>query len=96
VWKALQRRHANRKYIMTNKNNKVSINSFCSQEQLEKFLDKVCVFDLSFMDRSITGRVKEVGKDFILLEMRDGRLLCAKIDCVQGFGMVKNQPSGAV
>jgi hypothetical protein len=80
---------------MTNKNNKLSINSFCSQEQLEKFLDKVCVFDLSFMDRSVTGRVKEVGKDFILLEMRDGRLLCARIDCVQGFGMVKNQP-GAV
>ena len=81
---------------MTNKNNKPSINSFCSQEQLEKFLDKVCVFDLSFMDRSVTGRVKEVGKDFILLEMRDGRLLCARIDCVQGFGMVKHQPAEAV
>ncbi len=81
---------------MTNKNNKLSINSFCSQEQLEKFLDKVCVFDLSFMDRSVTGRVKEVSKDFILLEMRDGRLLCARIDCVQGFGMVKNQPAEAI
>jgi hypothetical protein len=44
------------------------------------------------MDKSITGMVKEVGKDFILLEMRDGRLLCARIDCVLGFGMVRNQP----
>ncbi len=81
---------------MTYKNNKVSTNNFCSNEQLEKFLDKVCVFDLTFMERSITGRVKEVGKDFILLEMRDGRLLCARIDCVLGFGMVKNQPAEAV
>lgn len=81
---------------MTNKNNKTSISNFCSKEQLEKFLDKVCVFDLSFMDRSITGRVKEVNKDFLLLEMRDGRLLCARIDCVLGFGMIKNQPAGAV
>lgn len=80
---------------MTSKNNKLSINSFCSKEQLEKFIEKICVFDLTFMDRSITGRVKEVNKDFLLLEMRDGRLLCARIDCVLGFGMVKNQP-GAV
>ncbi len=81
---------------MTSKNIKATINNFCSQEQLEKFLNKICVFDLTFMDRSITGRVKEVSKDFLLLEMRDGRLLCARIDCVQGFGMVKNQPVEAV
>jgi hypothetical protein len=77
-------------------NTKGSTNGFCSSEQLEKFLNKVCVFDLTFMDRSITGRVKEVNKDFLLLEMRDGRLLCARIDCVQGFGMVKNQPTAEV
>lgn len=81
---------------MTSKNIKATINSFCSQEQLAKFLNKICVFDLTFMERSITGRVKEVSKDFILLEMRDGRLLCARIDCVQGFGMVKNQPAEAI
>ena len=82
---------------MTNKCiNTSTINSFCSKEQLEKFLNKVCVFDLTFMDKSITGMVKEVGKDFILLEMRDGRLLCARIDCVLGFGMVRNQPVEAV
>jgi len=48
------------------------------------------------MERSITGKVKEVGKDFILLEMRDGRLLCARVDTILGFGMVKHQPTGAV
>jgi hypothetical protein len=77
---------------MSNKRNNTGIKSFCSLEQLEKFLGKVCVFDLTFMDRSITGEIKEVNGDFILLEMRDGRLLCARIDCVLGFGMVKNQP----
>ena len=57
--------------IMTNKiSNTTTINSFCSKEQLEKFLNKVCVFDLTFMDKSITGMVKEVNKNFILLEMR--------------------------
>jgi len=81
---------------MISKNNKSSINSFCSREQLEKFIEKICVFDLTFMERSITGRVKEVNKDFLLLEMRDGRLLCARIDCVLGFGMVKNQPAEVV
>lgn len=59
--------------------------------ELEKFLGKDADFDLSFMDRSITGRVKEVGQDFLLLEMRDGRHSYARIDCVLGFGMVKNQ-----
>jgi hypothetical protein len=80
-----------RKNIMTSENNKASINSFCSQEQAVKFLNTICVVDFSFMKKSVTGRIKEVGPEFILLEMRDGRLLCARIDCVQGFGMVKNQ-----
>ena len=82
--------------LMTNKDiNTTTINSFCSYEQLERFLGTICVFDLTFMKRSITGMVKEVGKDFILLEMRDGRLLCARLDTILGFGMVKNQP-GAI
>ena len=81
---------------MTNKDiNTTTINSFCSYEQLERFLGTICVFDLTFMKRSITGMVKEVGKDFILLEMRDGRLLCARMDTILGFGMVRNQP-GAI
>ena len=81
---------------MTNKCiNTSTINSFCSYEQLGMFLGTICIFNLTFMDRSITGMVKEVGKDFILLEMRDGRLLCARMDTILGFGMVKNQP-GAV
>jgi hypothetical protein len=82
---------------MTNKSiNTTTINSFCSYEQLERFLGTICIFNLTFMDRSITGMVKEVGKDFILLEMRDGRLLCARMDTIMGFGMVKNQPAGAI
>ncbi len=68
---------------------------FCSQEQLEKFLGTVCLFDLTFMKNPITGRIIEVNKDYLLLEMRDGRLLCARIDCILGFGMVKNQPRTA-
>jgi len=81
---------------MTNKDNNSTINSFCSKEQLAQFINKVCIFNLTFMEKSITGKVKEVGKDFILLEMRDGRLLCARVDTILGFGMVKHQPTEAV
>jgi hypothetical protein len=62
---------------------------------MEKFVNKICVFDLSFMERSITGKVVEINPNYILLEMRDGRLLCARLDTILGFGMVKNQP-GAI
>ena len=82
---------------MINKSiNTTTINSFCSYEQLERFLGTICIFNLTFMDKSITGKVKEVNKNFILLEMRDGRLLCARMDTILGFGMVKNQPAGAI
>ncbi len=82
---------------MINKSiNTSTINSFCSYEQLERFLGTICIFNLTFMDKSITGKVKEVNKNFILLEMRDGRLLCARMDTILGFGMVKNQPAGAI
>ena len=82
---------------MINKSiNTSTINSFCSYEQLERFLGTICIFNLTFMDKSITGKVKEVNKNFILLEMRDGRLLCARMDTIMGFGMVKNQPAGAI
>lgn len=81
---------------MINKGINTTIKSFCSYEQLEKFLGTICIFNLTFMDRSVTGKVKEVNKNFILLEMRDGRLLVARLDCVLGFGMVKNQPVGAI
>ena len=81
---------------MINKISKPSINSFCSFERMEKFVNKICVFDLSFMERSITGKVVEINPNYILLEMRDGRLLCARLDTILGFGMVKNQPVEAV
>jgi len=83
--------------FMTKKNNKISsINSFCSSEQLVKFVGKLCIFNLTFMSQGVTGRVKEVNDNFILLEMRDGRLLCARIDSVLGFAMAKNQYTEAV
>jgi len=81
---------------MINKGINTTINSFCSYKELVKFLGTICIFNLTFMEKSITGKVKEVGKDFILLEMRDGRLLCARVDTILGFGMVKHQPAGAI
>lgn len=72
---------------------KDGINSkFCSQEQLEKFKGKVCIWNLTFMDRPITGKLLEVNDECFLIEMRDGRTLVARLDCVSGFGMAKRQP----
>jgi len=78
------------------KNNKNTINKFCSYEQLEKFLGKIIIWNLSFMDRPITGKLIEINSDYFLIEMRDGRTLVASINSIIGFGMVKHQPSEAV
>lgn len=81
---------------MTSKNSDATINSFCSHEQLEKFLGKICIWNLSFMKSPITGRLIECNDNFILIEMRDGRTLCAKVNCINGFAMTKNQHPAAV
>ena len=65
---------------------------FCSQEQLEKFKGKVCIWNLTFMDRPLTGKLLEVTDECFLIEMPDGRTLVARLDCVVGFGMAKHQP----
>lgn len=78
------------------RNNKNTISKFCSSEQLEKFLSKVIIWNLSFMDKPITGKLLEVNPDYFLIEMRDGRTLVASINSIIGFGMVKHQPAGAV
>ena len=74
------------------KNNKSTITKFCSYEQLEKFLNKIIIWNLSFMDQAITGRLLEVNPEYFLIEMRDGRTLVACLDSIIGFGMAKNQP----
>ncbi len=78
------------------KNNKNTISKFCSSEQLEKFLGKIIIWNLSFMDKPITGKLLEVNPDFFLIEMRDGRTMVASINSIIGFGMVKKQPAKAV
>ena len=78
------------------KNNKNTINKFCSYEQLEKFLCKIIIWNLSFMDKPITGKLLEINPEYFLIEMRDGRTLVARIDSIIGFGMAKKQPAEAV
>jgi len=78
------------------KNTKNTINKFCSSEQLEKFLGKVIIWNLSFMDKPITGKLLEVNHDYFLIEMRDGRTLVASLNSIIGFGMVKHQPTAIV
>lgn len=74
------------------RNTKSTINKFCSSEQLEKFLGKVIIWNLSFMDKPITGKLLEVNRDYFLIEMKDGRTLVASLNSIIGFGMVKHQP----
>jgi hypothetical protein len=44
------------------------------------------------MGRPLTGKLLEVTDECVLIEMRDGRTLVARLDCVVGFGMAKHQP----
>ncbi len=74
-----------------NMNSKNSKNELCSKEQLDKFLNKICIWNLSFMERPLSGKLIEVNKNYFLIEMRDGRTLCARRDCINGFGMTRKQ-----
>jgi hypothetical protein len=80
---------------MQDKNSINSINKFCSSEQLEKFIGKVCIWNLTFMDRPLAGKLLEVTDEYLLIEMKDGRTFVARLDCVVGFGMTKAQPQQA-
>ena len=73
---------------MTKKKNK---NEFCSKEQLEKFLNKICIWNLSFAERPLSGKLVEVTDEYFLIEMKDNRTLCARRDCINGFGMTRKQ-----
>lgn len=48
------------------------------------------------MRSAITGKLIEVTSDYMLIEMRDGRTMCAKISCIDGFAMTKKQRAAAV
>ena len=73
------------------KNNKSTINKLCSSEQIKKFLNKIIIWNLSFMDQPITGKLIEINGDYFLIEMKDGRTLVARVDTVIAFGMAKKQ-----
>jgi len=73
------------------KNNKSTINKLCSSEQIKKFLNKIIIWNLSFMDQPITGKLIEINSDYFLIEMKDGRTLVSRVDTVIAFGMAKKQ-----
>lgn len=73
-------------------NTTASTREFCSKEQLDKFLGKIIIWNLTFMDKPITGKLLEVNPGYFLIEMRDGRTLVASIGTVVAFGMAKYQP----
>ena len=77
--------------MTVHENDKTTINTFCSREQLNRFIGKICIWNLSFMHSPVTGKLIECNDNFILIEMRDGRTLCAKINCINGFAMAKKQ-----
>jgi hypothetical protein len=77
-------------------NIKTTINTFCSHEQLKKFIGKICIWNFTFMKSAITGKLIDVTSDYMLIEMRDGRTMCAKLACINGFAMTKKQRVAAV
>jgi hypothetical protein len=44
---------------------------------LSKFIGKINAYQLSFMPRSITGRLVEQNGDFLRIELRDGNIIVA-------------------
>lgn len=68
------------------------VRTICSSEHLNSFKDKVIIMNTTFVPRPITGRVIEIGPEFLVLEQRDGRKVVARIDSIVSFAMTRNQP----
>lgn len=74
------------------KNSESTIYNLCSKERFNSFINKISIWNLSFMRSPITAKLIEVNDDALVLEMRDGRILVARLGTIVGFGMIKKQP----
>jgi len=63
--------------------------------KLKEFLGKVNAYSLSFLDRSVTGRLIEADNGFIKIQLRSGDVICCHIDCLKSIWNIR-QPQEAV
>jgi hypothetical protein len=62
--------------------------------KLDEFLGKVNAYQLSFMDKTITGRLIEQNGDFIKIQLRSGNIICCHIGALRSIWHIK-QPEVA-
>lgn len=63
--------------------------------KLDEFLNKVNAYSLSFLDKSITGRLIEADNDFVKIQLRSGDVICCHIDCLKSIWHIR-QPQETV
>jgi len=64
--------------------------------KLKEFLGKVNAYTLSFIDKSITGRLIETDEDYIKIQLRSGDVICCHIDCLKSIWNIRQPNQGAV
>jgi hypothetical protein len=63
--------------------------------ELNEFLGKVNAYQLSFLEKSITGRLIEQNGDFIKIRLKSGNIICCHIDALRSIWHIK-QPEAVV
>lgn len=71
---------------MQNNNNTIKFN---------EFLNRVNAYQLSFLDKSITGRLIEANSDYLKIQFRSGDVICCQIDCLKSIWHIR-QPNPEV
>lgn len=60
--------------------------------QLDEFLNRVNAYRLSYLDKSITGRLIEVNDEYLKIQLRSGDMICCRLDCLESIWYIR-QPN---
>jgi hypothetical protein len=62
---------------------------------LNEFLGKINAYKLSFLEKSITGKLVELNGDFLKIELRNGNVIVASVDSLKAIWNIR-QKQGVV
>jgi len=64
--------------------------------KLNEFLGKINAYSLSFLDKSITGRLIEANNDYVKIQLRSGDVIYCQIDCLKSIWHIRQPNQEAV
>jgi len=58
---------------------------------LNEFLGKINAYMLSFLEKSITGKLVEQNGDFLKIELRNGNVIVASVDSLKAIWHIRQK-----